>query len=214
MFVVLYGVITVMPQIETAFFITRLPAGMLPRLFLMGAVVTALVSPLAVWIMGRWKLGDFGDVDETRLTLSPAEWAVRLAIIVVAYLWLYFTFGYYVAWKSAAVRAYYGGVDPGSYLAQWRSVLRNTPMLVPLQVVRALLWTALALPVIRMTTGAWWRAGLAVSLLFCVVMNTQLLLPNPYMPTAVRMRHLVETASSNFIFGWVVVGGLLWRRRA
>jgi hypothetical protein len=93
-------------------------------------------------------------------------------------------------------------------------VLRNTPMLVPLQVVRALLWTALALPVIRMTTGAWWRAGLAVSLLFCVVMNTQLLLPNPYMPTAVRMRHLVETASSNFIFGWVVVGGLLWRRRA
>jgi hypothetical protein len=164
--------------------------------------------------MGRWKLGDFGDVDETRLTLSPAEWAVRLAIIVVAYLWLYFTFGYYVAWKSAAVRAYYGGVDPGSYLAQWRSVLRNTPMLVPLQVVRALLWTALALPVIRMTTGAWWRAGLAVSLLFCVVMNTQLLLPNPYMPTAVRMRHLVETASSNFIFGWVVVGGLLWRRRA
>ena len=214
MFVVLYGVITVMPQIETAFFITRLPAGILPRLFLAGAVVAALVAPLAVWVMGRWKEGDRGAWDATRLQLSPTGWVARLAIIVVAYLWLYFTFGYYVAWKSEAVRAYYGGVDPGSYLAQIRSVLRDTPRLVPLQVVRALLWAAIALPVIRMTTGAWWKAGLAVSLLFCVVMNTQLLLPNPYMPAEVRMRHLVETASSNFVFGWAVVTTLLWRRRS
>src|SRR5688500_14784351 len=35
-FFVFYGVVTVMPQIETAFFVTRLPPGMLPRLFLAG----------------------------------------------------------------------------------------------------------------------------------------------------------------------------------
>ena len=31
-FLVLYGVDTLMPQIETAYFVTRLPPGMLPRL--------------------------------------------------------------------------------------------------------------------------------------------------------------------------------------
>jgi hypothetical protein len=79
-------------------------------------------------------------------------------------------------------------------------------------VLRALLWVAIAVPVIRMTTGPWWQAALCVALLFAVVMNTQLLLPNPYMPRDVRLTHLVETASSNFVFGWVLVAALLWHR--
>jgi hypothetical protein len=32
-----------------------------------------------------------------------------------------------------------------------------------------------------------------------------LLLPNPLMPAEVRMAHLLETATSNFLFGWLVV---------
>jgi len=212
LWLVLYGVTTVMPQIETAFFVTRLPPGMLPRLFLSGAIVTALISPIAVRLLGRWREGaDAGD-DTPRFRLTAGEWVVRLAIVVVAYLVLYFGFGYYVAWRSEAVRAYYGGVDPGSFIAQLRTVVRDTPLLVPLQVLRALLWVAIAIPVIRMTTGPWWRAALCVALLFAVVMNTQLILPNPYMPRDVRLAHLVETASSNFIFGWVLVAALRWRR--
>lgn len=211
LWLVLYGVTTVMPQIESAYFVTRLPAGMLPRLFLAGAIVTALISPIAVRLLGRWRQGVI-DVESPRLSLTAREWVVRLAIVVIAYLLLYFGFGYYVAWQSAAVRAYYGGVDPGSFVMQLRSVVRDTPLLVPLQVLRALLWVAIAIPVIRMTTGPWWQAALCVALLFAVVMCSQLLLPNPYMPQDVRLTHLVETASSNFIFGWVLVATLLWRR--
>jgi hypothetical protein len=74
--------------------------------------------------------------------------------------------------------------------------------------VRALCWVALALPVIRMLKGKWPETALSLGLLFAVVMNAPLLLPNPYMPEAVRMAHLVETASSNFIFG-VFIGWLL-----
>lgn len=85
-------------------------------------------------------------------------------------------------------------------------------MLLPLQAVRALLWTALAVPVIRMMKGEWWEAGLAVALSFSVMMTSQLLLPNPLMPHEVRMVHLLETASSNFLFGWLVVIVLLSRR--
>jgi hypothetical protein len=137
---------------------------------------------------------------------------VRLTIVVVAYLLLYFGFGYFVAWQSEAVRSYYGGADPGSFMTQLRSVVRDTPMLVPLQVLRAVMWAGLGALVIRMTTGAWWTTALSVALLFSVVMNVQLLLPNPYMPRDVRLTHLVETASSNFIFGWVLVAVLLGRR--
>lgn len=215
-FFVLYGVTTFMSQIETAFFVTGLPPGMLPRLFLAGAIIAALVSPLAVLILGRRKPAKDGAKDEShvRLNMPFGEWVGKLCLIIIAYVIIYFTFGYFIAWKSAAVRAYYGGHDPGSLLAQMSSVMRETPWLIPLQAVRAILWAAIAVPVIRMMKGQWWEAGLAVALLFGVVMNTQLLLPNPLMPREVRMVHLLETATSNFLFGWLIVLVLCGRRRS
>jgi hypothetical protein len=125
-------------------------------------------------------------------------------LIVVAYVFLYFTFGYFIAWKNPAVRAYYGGGELSGFITHITTLLRSEPMLFLLQGARALLWTAIALPVIKMMKGEWWERGLAVGLLFAV-MTSQLLLPNPLMPSEVRMVHLVETASSNFLFGWVVV---------
>lgn len=211
LFVVLYGVMTVMPQIETAYFVV-LPQGMLLRLFVFGAVFGLIFSFFAVLILGK-KSPQGIDKRRPRLTISTGQWLVKLGVIVVIYLILYFTFGYFIAWKSEAVRAYYGGSDPGSFLVQMRSVVRDMPWLVPLQVGRAMLWTLIAVLVIRMMKGRWWEAGLAVALLFSVVMCVQLLLPNPLMPTDVRMVHLLETATSNFIFGWLVVFVLADRKK-
>lgn len=203
-FIVFYGTMTVMPQIESVIFLTQLPPELLPRLFLMGAIVAAVFSPLAILILGRIK-GDTLRPPTERLVMPASEWAWKLGVIAVMYVALYFTFGYYVAWQVPEVRAYYNGTDPGTFAGQMQSVLTETPWLPIIQVLRAMMWTALALPIIRMTKGAWWEAGLAVALLFSVVMNAQLLLPNPYMPDVVRMAHLVETASSNFVFGWLIV---------
>lgn len=200
----LFGVITLMPQIETAVFVT-LPQGLLSRLFLAGAVFAAIFAPLAVLILGKRRPQSTGHEDTTRLQFSVTGWIWRLVLIAVAYVIIYFSFGYFIAWRNPAVRAYYGGTDPGTFLAQMLSVIRDSPWLPALQAGRAMLWTALAIPVIRMMKGHWWHAGLAVALLFGVVMNTQLLLPNPLMPTEVRMTHLLETATSNFLFGWVLV---------
>jgi hypothetical protein len=208
---VCYGVTTVMGQIETAVFVTRLPPGMLPRLFLSGALFAALFSPLAVLTLGKKRSDGREDKQSLRLKLSAREWSTKLLLLVIAYVVIYFTFGYFIAWKSAAVRAYYGGSDPGSFLAQMISVVRNTPWLLPLQALRAILWVLIAVPVIRMMKGEWWEAGLAVALLFAVVMNSQLLLPNPFMPKEVRMVHLLETATSNFLFGWLIVIVLVGR---
>jgi fumarate reductase subunit D len=204
-FIVFYGVSTVMSQIETAYFITRLPPGMLPRLFLAGAIMAAVFAPLAVLILGKFTSQASETSKHSRLEMSVGVWIAKLSLIVVAYLLIYFTFGYFIAWRNAALRDYYGGTDSGSFIAHIASLLRNEPLLFLLQAVRALLWTTLAVPIIKMLKGEWWESGLAVALLFGVFMNSVLLLPNPLMPAEVRMVHLVETATSNFLFGWLIV---------
>jgi hypothetical protein len=211
-FFVFYGVTTFMPQIESAVFLTRLPAGTVPRLFLMGALIAAPFSVLAVLILGKWKADTSDAAPNSRLVMTTREWAWKLTVIALAYVILYFTFGYYIAWRNPAVLEYYRGVDEGAFLVHMGTVVRDAPWLIPFQIVRALCWVALALPVVRMLKGQWQETALSLALLFAVVMNAQLLLPNPYMPEAVRMAHLVETASSNFIFGWLV-GWLLTQRQ-
>ena len=210
-FFVFYGVTTFMSQIESAVFITHLPSGMLPRLFLMGALIAAPFSVLAVLILGKRKADPVSTERSTRLVMPSGEWAWKLAIIALAYLILYFTFGYFIAWRNPAVREYYGGIDAGGFFVHMGTVLGNTPWLIPFQVLRAMLWAGIALPVIRMMKGRWPETAVAIGLLFAVVMNAQLLLPNPYMPEAVRMTHLIETASSNLIFG-LFIGWLLTQR--
>lgn len=201
-FLVLYGVDTLMPQIETAYFVTRLPPGMLPRLFISGLILAAVFAPLAVLILGKAKSQTKTPTD-TRLNMPATEWIAKLFVIAILYVLIYFTFGYFVAWKNEAVRVYYGGSDPGSFITHIASVLRNEPLLFLLQLVRGLLWTALAVPVIKMMRGKPWEAALAVALLFATT-SSLLLIPNPLMPTEVRMAHLVETVTSNFLFGWLL----------
>lgn len=209
-FAVFYGSMTFMSQIESAVFITRLPPGTVPRLFLMGVLIAAPYSGLAVLVLGKWKVDAMVAATNARLVMPAGAWAWKLSVIVPVYLVLYFTFGYFIAWQHPALREYYGGIDAGSFLAHMGSVIRTAPWLVPFQMLRALLWILIALPVIRMMKGRWPEAALAVGLAFAVLMNASLLLPNPYMPETVRMTHLIETASSNFIFGFFV-GWLLTR---
>jgi hypothetical protein len=209
---VFYGVTTFMPQIESAVFLTRLPPGTLPRLFLMGALVAAPFSVLAVLVLGRRRADPEGAADNPRLVMPPAEWAWKLAAIVLAYVAAYFTFGYFIVWRNPVAREYYGGIDEGTFFAQLGSVARSTPWLIPFQIMRGLLWAGIALPVIRMMRGGWPEAALAIGFLFGVMMPAWLLLPNPYMPDAVRMAHLIETSSSMLIFGFFV-GWLLLQRR-
>ena len=127
--VVFYGVTTFMPQIESAVFLTQLPPGTVPRLFLMGALIAAPFSLLSVPILGKWKSGTATLEPEPRLAMEPGEIVWKLGVIAIVYVILYFTFGYFIAWQNPAVREYYGGVDNG-FVAQMRTILRDMPGLV------------------------------------------------------------------------------------
>jgi hypothetical protein len=203
---VLFGVQTFMPQVESWIFqaysgmAQHLPAEMIPRIFMAGLIHACLWTALAVRILGRWRT-DAGADSGARPIAFAALWSGKLAVAAAAYVVVYFLFGYYVAWRSPAVRAYYEGTDPGSFWAQMWTVLRDTPWLPGVQLLRGALWTVLGVMVVSSMEGSLTERALAVGLLFAVVMDAGLLMPNPYMPYDVRRVHLLETAPSNFLFG-------------
>ena len=204
MIAVLFGVQSFLPQVESWIFqaysgyAAHLPAAMIPRIVIAGLIHACLWVPLAVRILGRWRAAA---ASRPRPPMPAERWGWKLPVAAAVYVLVYFLFGYYVAWRSPAIRAYYQGTDPGSFWLQFRSVLRETPWLPLAQALRGVVWTVLGVMVLRSMDGSLTEKALAVGSLFAVVMNAGLLLPNPYMPYDVRMIHLLETASSNFLFG-------------
>ena len=168
----------------------------------MGSLAAAVFSPIAVLVLGKWKK-PATDVELTR-RYEPAttrEWTWKFLVGGFVFLALYYLFGYFVAWQIPSLRDYYGGTDPGSFVAQMKSIAQNQPWMIPFQYVRALMWVGLAVLVIRSMKGAWWEVGLATALLFAVP-ALYLLIPNEMMPEVIRMTHLVETLPYQFFYGW------------
>jgi hypothetical protein len=213
-FVLYFGTVTFLSQIESLVYLDgKMPEGMLPALFAMGLVTAFVFSPLAVLVLGRWRRKSVpGPRQRFRLPESAAEWWCKAAIGGLVFVALYYLFGYYVAWQNPELRAYYGGEDPGSFLAQMRGIVVATPWMLPFQFVRGLAWVGLAVLVLRIMGGHRWEGGLAVALLFTVPV-VYLLFPNPMMPDEIRLTHLVETAPYQFLFGWFIVWLLARARR-
>ncbi len=210
-FLAFYGSMTFIPQIESLIYLPdKLPPDLIPKLYLMGLITTLMFSPLAVLILGRMKNGIYAVNELSRKHITKNEWIVKLTTLVVVYLVVYYSFGYFVAWKNPAVRAYYGGSDPGNFFAQLASIWNATPWMYLLQALRALLWILLVLPMVRSLQGSSWQVALVTAAFFSV-WSLQLLAPNPYMPHEVANTHMIETLSSNFLFGWIL-GWLLSRK--
>ena len=190
------GIATVLIQLETAAFLLYLvpivPAAVLPRLVLAGLLTAALYAPLLILVWGKLRGGP--DAAGGRpWTFSLTGWAARFLVIGCFYAALYVFFGLFVAIPLAgpAFQSYYEN-------------LNTPPWMLLFQVGRGALWAAVVLPVLRMLRGPWWEGGLAVALLSSLLTAGALLVPNPFMPDAMRFAHFFELLSSNFVFGWVI----------
>lgn len=202
LFLAFFGSMAVIPQLESLVYLqTQMPADLIPKLVVMGAITAGLFSPVAVFILGKMRSTRVLTSQKEGVAIPVSKWILKLLVAVGVYLILYYSFGYFIAWKNPAVRAYYGGTDPGNIFAQMASIWTNTPWMFPFQAFRALLWVILVLPMIRMLRGRSWQIGLLTALFFAV-WSLSLLVPNPYMPPEVARTHLMETITSNFIFGW------------
>jgi hypothetical protein len=209
-----YGIYTFLQQIEALAFpavATAMPPGFIISRFWVGALVAAILAPLAVVIMGKWSPRSETAEPNLRLVMPVGEWIWKSAAILLAYEVIYFGFGYYVAWRTPGLPEFYGGADPGTFFGQFANVMRDTPWLPLLAAFRGICWTLFVLPVIRMLKGSAWETGLAIGLALSVLVASQLLVPNPFWPEYVGRAHMIELASSNFVFGMLLAVLLLWR---
>ncbi len=206
-FFALWGIQTVLAQVETAIFpgiSHRVPPGFVMRVVAAGMLHAAIVAACAVSLLARrpsWS---------TSSRQRPAGiWGFAAAAAV--YIVLYFTCGYFIAWRQPVLAAYYGGADPGSFVLQLRAVIANTPWLVAVQAARGAVWAVILTQVTRLLQCS--RAEtIAIAAALSGIASLGLLAPNPFMPFDVRMIHLAETVTANVLFG-VFVGWWFLPRR-
>ncbi len=215
-FVLVFGIQTFMAQIETLFFNSalKIPLNEIAGFFKTGAIAAFLFSLLSVLITGRIK--NISSHEEIGVTLPPStsEWLWKLSFLSVIYLALYMSFGHFIAWQSPALREFYGGSTEtaGFFTQMKRALFAIYPWLAPFQILRGLMWSGLTVVLMKMMKGKVWETALANGLMLGFFFTSYLLLPNPYMPEEIRMRHLAETSTSTFLFGVIAVYLLNFRK--
>ena len=205
-----------MGGVEAIFFQSNLkiPLKLVYAQLASGAVFAFFFSLIAVFILGRMKLAkDASEEPNQRLIMPKGEFILKFLILsVIVYPLLYFLFGYFVAWQFPAVREFYSGstvLIP--FFPFIKTQFGTNTTLVFWQMARGAVWVLVALPVIRMMKGKAREAAVTLGLIFALVMNSQHIPPNPYLPGIVRLAHFIETSSSNFLWGMLIVW-LLHRR--
>ena len=208
-----YGVKCFQANIEAVYFMNNLTPDLAPRLFMMMLPITLFWPPVAIWLLGKARQPANAEAEASPLpAMSSGTWTWKLALLgIVVYPLLFFGFGYYVAWQNPSVRAFYHGTDPGSFFLQMRNTLGHDPFVLPFEFFRGLLWAGMAALFLWTLKDRPWLAVLLMALIFALVENDSHLFPNPLMPAIVRQTHFIETASSNFLFGLLAGGLLLWR---
>jgi hypothetical protein len=184
----IWGGIQVNSMIETLLFDISLPKPDALWLTLFGVLCAAGVALL----LGRTVPAATTEPPAPRAPV-PAWW--RFAVCDVAYIALYFIAGMAV-WPY--LRAFYEARP-----------MPAMPAVAALQVFRGLVFTGIVLLIVRrMCVGratAALASGLALSVLGGIA---PLIVPNPYLPAAIRYAHLPEVGVSNVLFG-LIAGWLL-----
>jgi len=208
-----YILVTVVTQLEAWYFLYGVTIGpeLMPLLFLQGMPVAFIFIPIAVITMGRMRAptGETRSPDSESMPLK--EWLWKLGLLYIAYLTVYYLAGYFIAWQNPELRVFYGAPgDALPFFQQMVHIFSTDPWLTPYQLLRTLLWVAGALFIIRGSRLSRWQTAIIVGLMLSVPQNIGHLIPNPIIPlNSVRISHMLETASSTFVFG-VIVGWLLY----
>lgn len=207
-FLVTFGVQYFLSQTETLWFndALKIPVNGIWAIVSAGAIQTLLFSVTATWITGHFKYSE--KIGGQRIKTGFLS-IIRKILLLSAIVWpvIYLLAGYFIAWQYKEVRLFYSGT---TVISPFLSIMEGnvTSGLYFFQIFRGLLWILIALPVLAVTKGSMIHKGIILGLLFAVLGSSQLLLPNPYMPGPVRMAHLIETSSSNFIWGFIIASTL------
>ncbi|WND04053.1 hypothetical protein QGN29_06655 [Temperatibacter marinus] len=209
LFILYFMVAPVMSLMEAVFFDIGTDASTALTLILMQGVSIAVVVSFVPLLTGHLTHSDVDPKASVPLYTSTHSLSMkgRLQYFMmgsILYLVIYWMFGYYVAWQSPEVRAFYGADSLLPFFDHLEMTLREGPGLLAFQLLRGLVWMGLAFLIVRKINTPRLMSSILVGATFALLMGTGLIMPNPYMPEAVRMVHLVEVLSSNFLYGFLV----------
>jgi hypothetical protein len=196
-----YGLAVFLPQLDVVLFLdyfeSLFDVTMVPKILIQGAIVTVLFVPLCVFVFRKMRSDTTNEPSNERpRIMSKKQWAIKLGVIACSYIVLYVAAGALIAWQNPELAVYYGDlIDQMSAVGIWMLLFQG---------LRAIIFAAIAFPIIRLMKGKWWEKGFAVALLFSVLMSAAMLIPTSFMPDSVRMSHFLELFSENFILGWIV----------
>jgi hypothetical protein len=204
LFLIIFSIQFFMSQIETVWFndSLKMPVNTIWMLVSGGAIMSMLFALSATWLTGNFKQTNAETAYVPKRPVKPPLVQVALLAVVI---WpaVYFLAGYFIAWQSPDIRQYYSGSsEMQSLLVMMKGNVASG--LYFFQILRGVLWVLIAILVITTTSGSWLRKGLIIGLLLSFLGCSQLLLPNPIMPETVRLGHLLETSTSNFIWGFIL----------
>jgi len=203
-FLVYYGVTTLMVAIEAVYLPDTLPLKLVIPMLVNGAITSTIFSILAVLVYGRMNMAEKPKADTPQPAMSWKQWIWKLTLIGFSWVALFIIFGAVIFLPLVNLIApKAGGVYTNMDMPAW---------ILPFQALRAVFWAVLTLPVIRImnrdipafTKKSKWKTGLTVALLYSVLMSGNLLRSVSLSP-GLRIAHLVEVFGENFIFGWIVV---------
>jgi hypothetical protein len=203
LFVFSYLAQTFQTQIETAYFLSAFPLlhgnFEVYRLFLRGAITSALFASLVTLIVGGFSRKPRA---ETKFTVHADQFVKAGVWLGVVYFILYILFGYYVAWQSQGLRVFYGGpTELNSFADQILTTLMNKPELPFFQYVRGILWIVCLIPLFIRFTGGRVELVLLSAFALGLLPTSQLAFGNPLMPPEVSLYHFWEVSISTGIFG-------------
>lgn len=207
LFLVIFGIQYFMSQIETLWFndSLKLPINGIWAIVSGGAIMNLLIAVLATWFTGNFSPLKESGFGKLKFEVRPMIGRVILFSVVV---WpvVYFMAGYLIAWQFAELRLFYSGTTE---MASFQSIMVDnfTSGLYYFQIFRGVLWILIAMLVFSVTNGSVIQKGVILGLLFAFLGSSGLLLDNPVMPYIVRMGHLIETSTSNFIWGLILAWG-------
>jgi hypothetical protein len=192
---VAYGLIgTVNIMLEGIFFnIFPLAAGV--RFLASGLITAFVLSAVMVVVAGKMSAKSYG-----RVAHLKNGWLLRLPIVALAYVILFFVAGGLV---YPYVRHFYEN-----------RVMPSLGTIVGVEFVRGLIYAVAMLPFARLMSGHRWRAAAILGLCLSVFGGVApILLPNnKYLPADILPYHLVEVGFENFLLG--VIGAWLFVAKA
>ncbi|WP_313582575.1 hypothetical protein [Lacrimispora sp.] len=199
----------VLTQVETLFFGSAFSVISKSDILLimLAGILPLLVSvPLAVKMWSKEKSRE--SVYDS--PISVKKLAISIVQVGFAYMIVYFIFGYFVAWKSEAVRIFYSGDSQD--IGFWAKLIENwreNPAIYPFQFMRGILFGVAALPLLYMGRNRRREFIISICLIYLCTAIV-LIVPNFLFPDTVRWAHFIEMFLSMLFFG-VITGSIMSR---